>query len=380
MITGDYHHTGIAVGRDVGMLKPEGKVVIIDTPPVMRQSALFGLKVPRTPILKSAASSVAQRSFKRSVSFALGALSALPSPLSAQDSLKRSVSFAADVGDSDDESDQDHGNTNMHAIPADEVQDHLVGHGCPPEEQVTAQPLLSGSVQSALCRHSWGISRARQSQTSVVVPDPPLALGPPLEGLRFLTTELETLEASEALHALAEGQLQCAVTGDALEHLLQYHDCSVLETVMQSVVVFSRMKPHQKGQVMDLLGMAGIHQMFQGHARHIPVGNSCCRSDCCGLFGPSRSKDAHAVSIVCFLLYLHLFPCCHKMHMLYEGRGVWHDSAWACTGSTNAPWSHVSVSEAAVVQIANYMPQNHSITTHVLISAVYQCHGQCMHV
>ena len=32
MITGDYHHTAIAVARDVGMVRPEGQVVVIDSP------------------------------------------------------------------------------------------------------------------------------------------------------------------------------------------------------------------------------------------------------------------------------------------------------------------------------------------------------------
>ncbi|KAL0048212.1 hypothetical protein WJX82_010068 [Trebouxia sp. C0006] len=31
MITGDYHHTAVAVARDVGMVKPDGRVVVIDT-------------------------------------------------------------------------------------------------------------------------------------------------------------------------------------------------------------------------------------------------------------------------------------------------------------------------------------------------------------
>ena len=31
MITGDYHHTAIAVARDVGMVRPQGQVVVIDT-------------------------------------------------------------------------------------------------------------------------------------------------------------------------------------------------------------------------------------------------------------------------------------------------------------------------------------------------------------
>ena len=73
------------------------------------------------------------------------------------------------------------------------------------------------------------------------------------------------------LKALSEGQLQCAVTGDAFDHMLQLGDLSLLESVMRSAVVFARMKPHQKGQVMDLLGARGMHQLYQGQPRHIKV-------------------------------------------------------------------------------------------------------------
>ena len=79
------------------------------------------------------------------------------------------------------------------------------------------------------------------------------------------------MDPCDALTALAEGSMQCAVTGDAFEQLLQMRDISLLETVMRSAVVFSRMQPHQKGQVMDLLGRRGIHQPYEGIPRHIPV-------------------------------------------------------------------------------------------------------------
>lgn len=100
---------------------------------------------------------------------------------------------------------------------------------------------------------------------------PPAAPEPSWEGLKFLTAGHQTLEASQALTALAEGHMRCAVTGDAFEHLLQHHDLSLLELVMRNVAVFSRMQPQQKGQVMDLLGIQGIHQLFNGRPRHIVV-------------------------------------------------------------------------------------------------------------
>ncbi len=80
------------------------------------------------------------------------------------------------------------------------------------------------------------------------------------------------MEPSEAFTSMTEGTMQCAITGDAFEHLLQMRDVSLLEAVMRNAVAFSRMQPHQKGQVMDLLGTRGIHQQFEGQPRHIQVG------------------------------------------------------------------------------------------------------------
>ena len=79
------------------------------------------------------------------------------------------------------------------------------------------------------------------------------------------------VDPCDALTAMAEGTMQCAVTGDAFEMMLQLKEASLLETVMRNAVVFSRMQPHQKGQVMDLLGVRGIQQLNQGHPRHIQV-------------------------------------------------------------------------------------------------------------
>ena len=96
----------------------------------------------------------------------------------------------------------------------------------------------------------------------------------PLKGLVFTsgTGSHDVMEPCEAISSMTEGSMQCAVTGDALEYMLQMHDVSLLEAVIRNAVVFSRMQPHQKGQVMDLLGTRGIHQQFEGQPRHIQVG------------------------------------------------------------------------------------------------------------
>ena len=89
---------------------------------------------------------------------------------------------------------------------------------------------------------------------------------------------------------VVQGQVQCCVTGPAFEHLLQLGDLSLLETVMRNVVVFSRMKPHQKGQVMDLLGTRGLHHSSLGQQQYLPVrctsfALQCLLTNCCKCFG-----------------------------------------------------------------------------------------------
>ncbi|KAL0022621.1 hypothetical protein WJX77_011150 [Trebouxia sp. C0004] len=108
---------------------------------------------------------------------------------------------------------------------------------------------------------------ARGLQHPLETPATPRAT---LGGLKFIHAQgnLEC-EAGWALTALAEGRLQCTVTGDAFDHVLQLGDTSLLESVMRNAVVFARMKPHQKGQAVDLLSATGIHQLFDGQPRHI---------------------------------------------------------------------------------------------------------------
>lgn len=77
--------------------------------------------------------------------------------------------------------------------------------------------------------------------------------------------------AHEALTSIAQGQVQCCVTGSAFAHLLQQADTSLLQAVMQNVAVFARMQSRQKGQVMELLGARGLHQVIRGQQRHIEV-------------------------------------------------------------------------------------------------------------
>ena len=95
---------------------------------------------------------------------------------------------------------------------------------------------------------------------------------PGVDGLRFvLGLSNKTMSPIQALTALAEGRLQCAITGAAFQHLLESSDLAPLEIVMRSVVVFARMQPQHKGKAVELLTVKGVHQMHEGAPRHIQV-------------------------------------------------------------------------------------------------------------
>ena len=272
MITGDYHHTAIAVARDVGIVKPQGMVIVIDTatssqpilnPPLLtpHDSLQPPLQIPHT----------------------LGGT--LPSAdwhrfLSIQQ-LPGAVQQADDRHSRNDDQSQDQQHVALTADPVIKTRhvswDHVLedNTGMSQGKQAVL-PQSSAAVKTnhvskllqfpALAKAKSGLALSETPQ-----PVPPESRRLPWEGLTFVAAGLGNLNASQALAALAAGQMQCAVTGDALESLLQQRDLSSLETVMSNAVVFSRMQPHLKGQVMDLLSTRGMHQLFDGQPRFIQV-------------------------------------------------------------------------------------------------------------
>ena len=97
------------------------------------------------------------------------------------------------------------------------------------------------------------------------------------------TTPCHVVSCDMWLLLLVQGEAQCCVTVAAFEHMLQLGNQALLETVMRSVVVFSRLKPHQKGQAMDLLGSKGLHVVLHNQQQHLPVSQNHRR---CGRRGP----------------------------------------------------------------------------------------------
>ena len=156
----------------------------------------------------------------------------------------------------------------MHQSPGDAAQ----------QSGLLGRPSLKRGqmLQNALDLSQQPLLRMQIPTVGTPAPQHPLELSPdlPPEPKTLKFTDILTgqnVERSQALLALAEGKMQCAVTGESFEQLLQQSDLSLLELVLRNAIVFARMKPHQKGQVMDLLGRRGIYQMFQGQPRHVQV-------------------------------------------------------------------------------------------------------------
>lgn len=92
---------------------------------------------------------------------------------------------------------------------------------------------------------------------------------PALSALRCTLAEgkvLYPVKVREAMGKIAEGA-QCILTGPAFEHLLQHADPAELELILRGTAVCSRMRPHQKPQLVQLLSSARLtfaqHRHFQ---------------------------------------------------------------------------------------------------------------------
>lgn len=98
---------------------------------------------------------------------------------------------------------------------------------------------------------------------------------------------------------MLQGSLQCCVTGAAFQQMVQHGEPLLIEAVMSSVKVFSRMHSQQKGQVMDLLGQQGLYQhalQQDAEPRHIPV------SPCSAYHYPCPALQAVAQALAPALL------------------------------------------------------------------------------
>ena len=243
MITGDYHHTAIAVAKDVGMIPPDQEVIVLDA--------------------ANASQAMSVQSAQR-ISFSASPLLFLMAPAEAGAVSK--TRFASE-----------HSAVNMQPAAASACASPSLspppGTLLKPEQRAdvgpsTLEPLRALPVPSHRPQQEAADDSYHRHQSH----------GSSLGQLRVVMgLGAEEVGLTHALQTMACGHAQCAVTGAAFEQLLQMPDLTALETVMRNAVVFARMKPYQKGQVMDLLSVRGLHQMHDGCPRHLQV----CLLACC---------------------------------------------------------------------------------------------------
>ena len=241
MITGDYHHTAIAVAKDVGMIHPDQEVIVLDAANTLQAMSVQS----------------AQR-----VSFSASPLSYLTPPAEAIAASKTRFASEHSAVTMQPADASSHASPSL-SPPSGTLLTPEQGADVGPVAYSSAlQPAHAVSVPShaSLQEVADDSSHGHQSrelshgQLRVV-----MGLG------------AEEIGLTHALQTMACGHAQCAVTGAAFEQLLQMSNLTVLETVMRNVVVFARMKPHHKGQVMDLLSVRGLHQMHHGRPRLVQV-------------------------------------------------------------------------------------------------------------
>ena len=307
MVTGDYHYTAIAVAKDIGMIQPDQEIMIIDvanqkdsasddsacrtsssaspwSPPAGSHGPPLSVGLPHqspTSILQAWGDRVQGLEAMAGVQGGAGTgvpgagLGSRVQPgegsLPGLNSVNRFVSPAG---------------TDPHALdmapfiapptarpiappPAPPTAPMLVGNPLQRPSEVLA--LVAPSRQAlqgqgpGLQEQDWELQGQGQGLL-----EQGKGLQKQHEQLKVVTgLGGEEVGLRHAMQSMASGHSCCAITGSAFAHLLQMSDLSILETVMHSAVVFARMKPHQKGQMIDLLSVRGLHQMHLGCARYI---------------------------------------------------------------------------------------------------------------
>ncbi|DBA65621.1 TPA: hypothetical protein ACH3X2_002681 [Trebouxia sp. C0005] len=291
MVTGDYLYTALAVARGVGMVPKESRVVVIQTHAEHRgSSAIAARHKPNLPDVPETPKSQ-QRHIARVVSFAE------PNARSDSSDDMRSLGGFSESQPEPDKSQKDWLKPqDIYPISPSQSQSPLLGTQSYQawSLQARAEPLLSPELAQLSPSQSFASFSGRLQSKSL----PSTAASAPQcfavrgeddslqstaeaarEGLSFVLDNGDTFEEGDTLRAfntISQGSMQCCITGPAFEYLLQQPNQALVQAVMLNSVAFTRMRSHQKGQLMDLLGRKGLHQMLNGQRQHIlGLGKSC---------------------------------------------------------------------------------------------------------
>lgn len=309
MITGDHHSTAIAVAKDVGMVKPDTDILLIDAAPQVKAppAQLSAAKEDAAGLqpLVSAPSAKTRVHFdideqqvhadeglsasapagERHAPAALADEGQSPAALFNQRLAPAAINEGHQPAELDNQGQMSAGLIGQqHGQRQGQLPASLVHEGQAPTapDALSAAPISCTSSVDTSQISSLPNGSSAKPLASTLEPQASTAesltlSADPAKGLSLTGhPDQRSYSVAQALTAMAEGRLQCALTGAAFDHLLQHCPMSMIQTVLRTAVVFARMKPHQKGQVMGLLGSAGLHHTFQGQSRPLLVSRHLC--------------------------------------------------------------------------------------------------------
>ncbi|DBA95425.1 TPA: hypothetical protein ACH3X3_013297 [Trebouxia sp. C0006] len=296
MLTGDYHQTAIAAARGVGILPTDSQLIIVQArselqstaqPPSYAPSTLdsshsHSLMPPAYPVVgtfngpgksdgpkagssQASGSKVAGNMGGRHASFTqMSGITRADSAVS-YDPVS-SFSFAQEQP-SLQESSQQH---SRHQLLS---QEQSCQQGLSQQQSLHKQSDQVKLSTTSPSVYPFTVDTAQtvslQQDTVQVVDHLQCSSCESLVFMLQSETDEEEIDAQHAITSLAQGLLQCCVTGPAFEGMLLQADGPVVQAIMSSLVVCARMKGQQKGQVIDLLSQRGLHRTLQGEQCHL---------------------------------------------------------------------------------------------------------------
>ncbi|KAL3162329.1 hypothetical protein ABBQ32_010013 [Trebouxia sp. C0010 RCD-2024] len=257
MVTGDYYHTAIAVAKNVGMVPSTSRLIIIQTQDKCRGTSA---RKPQPTAKAPTKTTTGSRSGVRN-SATLFASSDLDCPSSGNEA-QPNVAWPQQSG----------------LLRPPEHTPHT--HPTADADSAAHVESTSGQSDSAI-RSTSSLPVVSSLDASHRLPLGALQSHPErcTEGLAVCLDNGNSYQDGDmltAFQAISEGEAPCCITGPAFDYLLQQPDQALIQTVMLNCVAFTRMKANQKGQLMELLGRHGLHQVLNRQRRHIPgLGKSC---------------------------------------------------------------------------------------------------------
>ncbi|KAL0037175.1 hypothetical protein WJX79_003951 [Trebouxia sp. C0005] len=294
MLTGDYHQTAIAAARGVGMMPSDSQLIIVQArselqstaqPPSHAPSTLnssHSLRLPAYPVVSTFIGS--GKSDGQIAGSSQVSCSKVAGSMGSQHPRFTKICGITTTNTVVSYDPVSPFSIAQEQTSTQESSQHHSCHQLSSQEQSCQQVL---SQQRSLHKQSYRVKLSRtgssvhpltndtaqtvslQQDSDQVADRLQRSLCENLVFMLQTKDDEEEIDAQRAITSLAQGLLQCCVTGPAFEQMLLQAEGSVVQAIMSSLVVCARMKGQQKGQVIDLLSQRGLHRTLHGEQSHL---------------------------------------------------------------------------------------------------------------